>query len=103
MIFYKKVIPCKIWFNNFFIHFNISFCDITVDEWYGENARGGHNDEEDSIYSGIPIEEIQKGLWPAIDEFLISNPEWVLHERFTNNNGLTILKKIRIILNNNQY
>ena len=77
--------------------------DTTVDEWYGENARGGHNDEEDSIYSGIPIEEIQKGLWPAIDEFLISNPEWVLHERFTNNNGLTILKKIRIILNNNQY
>jgi hypothetical protein len=34
------------------------------------------------------------GLWPAIDEFLIDNPHWVIHERFTNNNGLTILKRV---------
>jgi len=34
------------------------------------------------------------GLWPAIEEFLKNNNDWVLHERFTNNNGLTILKKI---------
>jgi hypothetical protein len=35
-----------------------------------------------------------KGIWPAIEEFLSENSNWILHERFTNNNGLTILKKI---------
>jgi len=34
-----------------------------------------------------------KGLWPAITEFLESNDEWVLHKRYTNNNGITILKR----------
>jgi len=34
-----------------------------------------------------------EGLWKAVTEFLEEKNEWVLHERFTNNNGLTILKK----------
>lgn len=34
------------------------------------------------------------GLWPAVEEFLRINSDWVLHKRFTNNNGLTILKRI---------
>jgi hypothetical protein len=34
------------------------------------------------------------GIMPAINEFLIENKDWVLHEKFENNNGLTILKKI---------
>ena len=34
-----------------------------------------------------------RGLWPAIEEFLIDNSHWKLHARFTNNNGLTILKR----------
>jgi hypothetical protein len=34
-----------------------------------------------------------KGIWPAVEEFLQENSEWILHERFTNNNGLTILKR----------
>lgn len=34
-----------------------------------------------------------KGIWPAIEEFILENPHWVLHERFTNNCGLTILKR----------
>lgn len=34
-----------------------------------------------------------KGLWRAIEEFLESNPHWEIAERFTNNNGLTILKR----------
>ena len=33
------------------------------------------------------------GLWPAIEEFLEKHPEWSIKERFTNNNGLTILVK----------
>jgi hypothetical protein len=35
----------------------------------------------------------QKGIWPAIEEFLNEYPEWVIAERFHNNNGLTILKR----------
>tara|TARA_Y100000310_G_C20529926_1_gene737904 strand:+ start:524 stop:1102 length:579 start_codon:yes stop_codon:yes gene_type:complete len=35
-----------------------------------------------------------KGLWPAIKEFMEENSHWILHERFTNNNGLTILKRV---------
>jgi hypothetical protein len=33
-------------------------------------------------------------LWHAICEFLDSNSDWILHERYTNNNSLTILKKL---------
>lgn len=36
-----------------------------------------------------------KGLWAAIIEFLSTHDEWVLHKRYTNNNGLTILKRIK--------
>ena len=35
-----------------------------------------------------------RGIWPAIQEFLDSHPEWIMHERRTNNNGLTILKRV---------
>lgn len=35
-----------------------------------------------------------KGLWPAIEEFLEGNGEWQLEKRYTNNNGLTILKRV---------
>ncbi len=31
------------------------------------------------------------GLWPAVAEFLGDHPEWTLHERRANNNGLTVL------------
>ena len=68
--------------------------DTTVDEWEGETVRCGLNAEQQSRESGIPVDEIKKGVWFAIDEFLQSHPEWVLHERFTNNHGLTILKRI---------
>lgn len=42
------------------------------------------------IYGGLPP---VKGLVPAIDEFLKDNSEWKLLEKYTNNNGLTILGK----------
>ena len=35
----------------------------------------------------------QKGLMPALNEFLEGNEEWTTHEVFTNNNGLIILKR----------
>ena len=34
-----------------------------------------------------------RGIWPAVQEFIESHPEWELVERRTNNNGLTILKR----------
>jgi FkbM family methyltransferase len=68
--------------------------DTTVDEIYGECIRSNMNAYELSIITGFPIEEINKGLQPAIDEFLTCNSEWILHEKYKNNNGLTILKKV---------
>jgi cephalosporin hydroxylase len=35
-----------------------------------------------------------KGIWPAVQEFIDSHPEWQMIERKTNNNGLTVLKKV---------
>lgn len=35
----------------------------------------------------------ERGLWLAVEEFLKDNTDWILHKRWTNNNGLTILKK----------
>jgi len=35
-----------------------------------------------------------EGLWRAIEEFLAEHPEWKLELRKTNNNGLTILKRV---------
>lgn len=34
-----------------------------------------------------------KGLLNAVEEFLEANPEWSFCEHFTNNNGLTVLKR----------
>ena len=34
------------------------------------------------------------GLWKAIEEFMAEHPEWVIDIRKTNNNGLTILKRV---------
>ena len=67
--------------------------DTTVDEWYGESVRGNFDIMKQSRDSGFPPEEIARGLWPAITEFLSVHPEWKLEERFTNNNGLTVLSR----------
>jgi hypothetical protein len=69
--------------------------DTTVDEIYGETIRLNMNAQIQSKMTGIPISEINKGLWPAIEEFLSNNKNWKIKERFTNNNGLTILEKIK--------
>jgi len=70
--------------------------DTDVDGIRGETLRNIHkyDPEEQSRVSGIPVDEILNGLQPAIDEFLSNNSDWVLHEKFTNNYGLTILKRL---------
>jgi len=70
--------------------------DTTVDEWLGQAVRCNENAVIQSKESGIPVDEITRGLWPAIDEFLKDRPEWLLEKRYTNNNGLTILKRVSI-------
>lgn len=34
------------------------------------------------------------GIWKAIEEFLQDNPQWKLEQRYMNNNGLTVIKKV---------
>lgn len=71
--------------------------DTTVDEFTSEAIRANLTEEkikELAISSSMSIYDVKIGLWPAIEEFLKNTNEWVLHERFTNNNGLTILKKV---------
>jgi len=67
--------------------------DTEVDKIYGETIRSGWNAYKQSQEYGYPLEEINCGLQVAIDEFLKENIDWILLEKFENNNGLTILKK----------
>ncbi|MBX9924457.1 MAG: class I SAM-dependent methyltransferase [Rhabdochlamydiaceae bacterium] len=47
-------------------------------------------------YSEYPsfIDRNKHGLWVAVQDFLARHPEWVLHERYANNNGLSVLKRV---------
>lgn len=45
---------------------------------------------EDAV---IKVGQNRKGLWPAIEEFIDSTDDWYIKERFTHNNGLTILER----------
>lgn len=67
--------------------------DTEVDGEYGESIRMRHNVESMARKTGIPIEEITRGLKPAVNEFLAQHPEWTVHAHYKNNNGLTILKR----------
>lgn len=67
--------------------------DTTVDEWIGESIRCGYDVEKQVKETGIPKEEILRGLWPAVQEFLENHSEWSMKERFFNNNGLTVLER----------
>ena len=68
--------------------------DTEVDKWFGESIRCGCSISEQSSQSGIPVGEIQRGLWPAVVEFLRDHPEWVIERQFTNCNGLTVLRRV---------
>lgn len=68
--------------------------DTTLDEWVGETIRSNWNAEQQSKEFGIPVSEINQGIWPAIEEFLQAHPEWKIRQRFTSNNGLTVLERV---------
>ena len=52
-----------------------------------------HKDETSYEHWGDDWKAEGIGIWKAIKEFLESNPSWELIEKFTNNNGLTIIGK----------
>lgn len=54
---------------------------------------GEVGDECDPPGTIIKVPRPRRGLWQAIEEFIAANPEWKVHERFHNNNGLTVLKR----------
>ena len=68
--------------------------DTTVDGEFGESIRFNLDSEKQSKITGYSVQEIEKGLWPAVEEFLKSSSEWILEKRYTNCNGLTILRKV---------
>ena len=43
--------------------------------------------------TGYTAEEVEKGIGPAVVEFLECHPEWIVGVHFENNNGLTILER----------
>jgi hypothetical protein len=57
-----------------------------------------NNDDTDyhGDYSEYPpeINRQKRGLWLAVQDFLEKHPEWQLHTRYCNNNGLSILKRV---------
>ena len=71
----------------------IAMHDTAVDALYGESIRCGWDIGAQSQQTGIPAEEIARGLQPAIDEFLAEHPEWRVKYVRKNNNGLTVLEK----------
>ena len=68
--------------------------DTTTFGIKGEAVRKG-NVQQMMRKSGFTREEVEKGLSFAVTEFLESHvDDWEVAEEFTNNNGLTILRRI---------
>lgn len=67
--------------------------DTELDKVYGETIRSGWDANTQSKQTGIPVDEINRGLGQALEEFLLENKNWKIEYQVTNNNGLTILSK----------
>jgi hypothetical protein len=67
-----------------YIIFHDTVSYMNVDE-KSHDEMGKLNDVETNL---------PKGLWPAIEEFLYHNKDWIIWEKKPNNNGLTVLKRI---------
>ena len=53
-------------------------------------------DEANWAHSPEPnfVGEYKQGLWTAVEDFIQHYPQWIIEKKYTNNNGLTILKRI---------
>lgn len=73
--------------------------DHTYEQVKGELMRHGNKSKKYIIFHDTTtFGEVgmygSRGIWHSIQEFLQENSHWTLHEKFENNNGLTILKRI---------
>lgn len=73
----------------------IALHDTEIDGIRGETLRNGWDPVRQSVETGIPVNEITRGLQPAVAEFLVAHPEWTRLAHYRNNNGLTILMRGR--------
>ena len=57
-----------------------------------DESQGGHGDKpvDEQLFQA----KAGVGLQQALQEFLTAFPDWTVHERRTNNNGLTVLKRV---------
>jgi hypothetical protein len=62
-------------------------CSITKEDWFEKYK------DNKKVCSLVNFESEKTGLNKAIEEFLESNTEWKLFKKYTNNNGLTVLKR----------
>lgn len=59
---------------------------------YGEADEPVHP----AVYTLYPAySQKKRGLWPAVEDFLATHPEWKLKKRYFNNHGLTILERVQ--------
>ena len=69
--------------------------DTEVDGNKGEVLRMGWDACKMAQDTGMKEEELLQGLGRAIQEFLATFPEWVQRSHFANNNGLTVLARVK--------
>eukprot|EP00928_Gymnodinium_smaydae_P039138 TRINITY_DN26804_c0_g2_i2.p1 TRINITY_DN26804_c0_g2~~TRINITY_DN26804_c0_g2_i2.p1 ORF type:complete len:955 (-),score=107.63 TRINITY_DN26804_c0_g2_i2:20-2884(-) len=71
--------------------------DTTLDGDASECVRKpdvpGHSCSDMSKASGFNMRDIERGLWPAVTEFLEAHSYWQLHQRYWYNNGLIVLRR----------
>lgn len=60
---------------------------------FGELGESGSTLNINPVTGQMEMMRLQ-GLWPAVEEFLKENKNWKLKERFTHNNGLTVLERV---------
>jgi hypothetical protein len=69
--------------------------DTEVDKIKGECLRVKADPVEEGLKSGIPADEVSKGLGFAIVEFLETyKEEWRVFMHYPYNNGLTVLERV---------
>jgi len=69
--------------------------DTEIDGYVGESVRVNQNIEECTSNLGWSIEDVTGGLLQAVNEFLDNNDEWNMIYQVKNNNGLTILERVK--------
>jgi len=67
--------------------------DTETDGEEGEVGRMGWDVQQMARETGLTPQDLRRGLRPAIQEFLETFPQWQRHRHFSNNNGLTVLRR----------